>query len=99
MAKSMLTRFMDHTEAQINTTIPKSMEDEDWETAMREAHTIKGSALTMSGRELGDAAARLERAYKAVDRAEMAAALPPLAEAFTRFKAAAGAYIHGGGVS
>jgi CheY-like chemotaxis protein/HPt (histidine-containing phosphotransfer) domain-containing protein len=97
MAKSMLTRFLDHTGRQIAREIPKSMEAEDWETAMREAHTIKGSALTMSGRELGEAAARLERAFKTVDRAGMAAALPPLTAAFTRFKAAACAYIKEGG--
>jgi signal transduction histidine kinase/CheY-like chemotaxis protein/HPt (histidine-containing phosphotransfer) domain-containing protein len=83
--QSLLVRFLDRTEAQIK-AIPESMEKEDWESARRDAHTIKGSALTLSGKELGQTAARLELAFKNVDRGEMSAALPPLGEAFARFK-------------
>jgi hypothetical protein len=49
----------------------------------------------MSGKELGTAAARLETAFRTIDRAEMTAALPPVKEAFIRFKAAAEQYLGG----
>jgi signal transduction histidine kinase/DNA-binding response OmpR family regulator len=85
-AKSLLAHFIDRTGEQIG-AIPGLMEKEDWISARREAHTIKGSALTLSGKELGAAAARLETAFKNTDLPEMEAAFPPVKEAFGRFKA------------
>jgi signal transduction histidine kinase/DNA-binding response OmpR family regulator/HPt (histidine-containing phosphotransfer) domain-containing protein len=82
--KSLMVRFLDRTRDQIK-AIGENLEKEDWETARRDAHTIKGSALTLSGRELGQIAARLELAFKNVDRSEMTAALPLLGDAFDRF--------------
>jgi CheY-like chemotaxis protein/HPt (histidine-containing phosphotransfer) domain-containing protein len=91
-AKSLLTHFIERTEPQI-AAIPVYAGNEDWESARREAHTVKGGALTMGGRELGQAAARLELACKNKDKPEMTAALPPTLEAFARFKTAASSYL------
>ncbi|MDR2759411.1 MAG: response regulator [Spirochaetaceae bacterium] len=85
--KPLLGRFLERTAGQID-ELPILAEQENWEEGRRAAHTIRGSALTLSGRELGQAAARLELAYKAMDRGEIKAGLPPLREAFVRFKAA-----------
>jgi HPt (histidine-containing phosphotransfer) domain-containing protein len=93
-ARSLLARFITRTADQIG-AIPGLAERQDWESARREAHTIKGGSLTMGGRELGKAAARLETAFRNVDRAEMEAAYEPVKEAFVRFRAAAEAYLAG----
>jgi CheY-like chemotaxis protein len=94
LIESMLAKFVARTEEQIEQGIPQAAGREDWETAMREAHTIKGTAFNMSGKELGTAAARLEEAFRVRDRDEAAAALGPVKEAFIRFKAAAGRYLN-----
>ncbi|GHV92305.1 hybrid sensor histidine kinase/response regulator [Spirochaetia bacterium] len=86
--KSLLGRFLERTGGQI-AAIPGFAEQGDWESARREAHTIKGSSLTMGGKHLGRAAARLEQACKAAAPEETRAALKPVEEAFIRFKAAA----------
>jgi CheY-like chemotaxis protein/HPt (histidine-containing phosphotransfer) domain-containing protein len=83
--RSLMVRFIERTRGQIE-AIPESMAKEDWEAARRDAHTIKGSALTLAGRELGQTAARLELAFKNMDRGEMQAALPLLGKAFDRFR-------------
>jgi HPt (histidine-containing phosphotransfer) domain-containing protein len=85
MAFSLLERFIERTSGQIK-NIPALKAAADWESARREAHTIKGAALTLSGRELGKAAARLERAFKDACLPEAEAAYPQLEEAFARFK-------------
>jgi len=85
---SLLARFIERTKNQID-ALPELEKAGNWETASREAHTIKGAALTMSGTELGKAAGRLELAYNNIDKGEMEAAMPPLQEAFDRFKKAA----------
>jgi signal transduction histidine kinase/DNA-binding response OmpR family regulator/HPt (histidine-containing phosphotransfer) domain-containing protein len=94
IARSLLPQFIERTALQIG-AIPGLAKRRDWESARREAHTIKGSALTMGGRELGRAAARLELAFKDVDRAGMKAAWGPVKESFARFRAAAEAYLAG----
>jgi signal transduction histidine kinase/DNA-binding response OmpR family regulator len=93
MIRSLLNGFLERTAGQIAEVIPQSVAAGDWDTARREAHTIKGSALTMAAGELGEAAARLELACKNIDNAEIAAALPLLAAAFTRFEAEARSYL------
>jgi signal transduction histidine kinase/CheY-like chemotaxis protein len=95
MAGSMLSRFVSRTESRLAVDVPQFLAAEDWETGMREAHTIKGTAFQLSGKDLGTAAAALERAFYRKDRVEIAAALPPLGEAFGRFKAAAEQYLAG----
>ena len=88
----LLARFISRTQVQLE-NIPNLENAGDWEKARRDAHTIRGTALTMGGAELGKAAARLELAYKNIDRNEMEAAYPPLNEAFGRFKKEAEEYI------
>jgi signal transduction histidine kinase/CheY-like chemotaxis protein/HPt (histidine-containing phosphotransfer) domain-containing protein len=92
MALSLLYRFLERTAIQVE-NIPALKEAQDWETARREAHTIKGAAFTMAARELGKTAARLEAAFKNQDFPEMDAAYPPLEEAFGRFKQEAGDFL------
>jgi CheY-like chemotaxis protein len=92
MALSFLHRFVTRTAAQIE-GIPGLKEREDWDSARREAHSIKGAAYTMTGKELGTAAARLEGAFKNRDQSEMDAAYGPLAESFGRFRIKAGAFL------
>ncbi|MDR2258748.1 MAG: response regulator [Treponema sp.] len=91
-AKDLLAHFLERTGPQI-AAVPDLAGQGDWESARREAHTVKGGAFTMGGRELGNAAARLELACKNQDRPEMTAALSPALEAFARFKTAAQAYL------
>jgi CheY-like chemotaxis protein/HPt (histidine-containing phosphotransfer) domain-containing protein len=90
--KPLLAKFLESTGKRI-AAIPGLVEKEDWESARREAHTIKGSSLTLSGKELGQAASRLELAFKNMDRQEMKAGYPPVTEAFTRFRTAALAFL------
>jgi signal transduction histidine kinase/CheY-like chemotaxis protein/HPt (histidine-containing phosphotransfer) domain-containing protein len=92
LAKSLLGGFVERTGKQI-AAIPGLVKSGDWEAARREAHTIKGSALTMGGRELGRTAGRLELACKNRDTGETDAACTPVAEAFARFKEAVTAYL------
>ncbi|MCL2318730.1 MAG: response regulator, partial [Treponema sp.] len=73
----LLSRFVDRTGNQLK-TFPDLEKAGDWESARREAHTIRGAAYTMGGAELAKAAARLEMAYKNIDRDEMEAAHAPL---------------------
>jgi CheY-like chemotaxis protein/HPt (histidine-containing phosphotransfer) domain-containing protein len=91
-ARSLLKKFLEHSEAQIG--LLKSLEEAGtWEEARRIAHTVKGSSLTLSGKELGAAAARLETAYRNAATAEIESAYEPFIAAFGRFKAAAEAYL------
>ena len=92
IACSLLQRFIDRTEGQLDyiLTVEKA---QDWETARREAHTIKGAALIMGGRELGKASGRLELAYKNQDLQEMKDAYIPVKEAFDRYKTTAEEYL------
>jgi len=89
---SLIARFIERAQAQLK-AIPELEKAEDWESALRESHTIKGTAFTMGGMELGKAAARLESAHKNIDKAEMSAAYPPLVQAFERYKKEAEAFI------
>jgi CheY-like chemotaxis protein len=95
--KPLIGRFLERTEAQI-AGIPGMAQREAWEEGRRVAHTIKGSALTLSGRELGQAAARLELAFNTRNPDEIRTGIPPLTEAFARFKTEAELFI-GEGVS
>jgi HPt (histidine-containing phosphotransfer) domain-containing protein len=95
LIRSLLGRFAERTERQL-TEIPILAEKGDWETAVREAHTIKGSARSLGAPELGDAAARWEAACKNGDPPAVQALAPEVAEAYARFKAAADRYLAGG---
>jgi signal transduction histidine kinase/CheY-like chemotaxis protein/HPt (histidine-containing phosphotransfer) domain-containing protein len=92
MALSLLHRFITRTVEQI-TLIPRLMAAEDWDSARREAHTIKGAAFTMGAKELGEAASRLEGAFKNREKAEVQAARLSVEKAFTRFRAEAETFL------
>jgi CheY-like chemotaxis protein len=92
-AKSLLGHFVQRSAEQID-SLPALAEAENWQEARRIAHTIKGSSLTLSGKELGKCAGRLELAYKNIDHPEMEAAIGPFKEAFARFKNAVEAYLN-----
>jgi HPt (histidine-containing phosphotransfer) domain-containing protein len=92
MVFSLLGHFLERTQGQIE-GFPALAAAGDWETARREAHTIKGAALTLSGGELGKAAARLEGASKNKHRPETEAAYQEVKEAFARFKDEAGKFL------
>jgi CheY-like chemotaxis protein/HPt (histidine-containing phosphotransfer) domain-containing protein len=92
VSRSLLKKFLEHSEVQIG--LLKGLEkDGNWEEARRIAHTVKGSSLTLSGKELGVAAARLEKAYKNADAGEIQSAYEPFIKAFGHFKAAAGEFL------
>ena len=93
LALSLLSRFIERTRSQLN-TIPDLEKNGAWEDARREAHMIKGAALTMGGAELGKTASRLEMAYKNIDKGEMKAAYPPVLDAFYRYKKEAENFIN-----
>jgi CheY-like chemotaxis protein len=95
MVKSLLVRFLDRTGAALD-AIDRCLREKNQDEGRREAHTIKGSALTLGGKELGAAAAALELAFKNAEFGEAGALAPPLADAFGRFKAEAESFINGG---
>jgi HPt (histidine-containing phosphotransfer) domain-containing protein len=88
LVRSLLVRFIDRTAQQI-ADIPGIAKSGDWETARREAHTIKGSARSMSGMDLGDAAMRWEDACKSKNLDAVFSLGPEMAEALVRFKSSA----------
>jgi signal transduction histidine kinase/CheY-like chemotaxis protein/HPt (histidine-containing phosphotransfer) domain-containing protein len=91
-ARSLLKKFIEHSEKQIG--LLKGLEEAgNREEARRIAHTVKGSSLTLSGKELGAAAARLETAYRNAGAAEVQSAYEPFIQAFGRFKAAAEGFL------
>jgi HPt (histidine-containing phosphotransfer) domain-containing protein len=92
LACSLLCRFILRTAGQIE-GIAGLKAAEDWESARREAHTIRGAAYTMTGKELGKAAARLEAAFKNRDRGEMETGYGLLAGAFGCFRAEAEGFL------
>jgi CheY-like chemotaxis protein len=94
-AKPLLAYFIERSGGQLKLEISGLIAAQDWQGASLELHTIKGGALTLGGRELGKAAARLELACKNADPGEAEAALPPLLEAYARFRTAALKYLGG----
>uniref|UniRef100_A0A7C3HXX0 Sensory/regulatory protein RpfC n=1 Tax=Gracilinema caldarium TaxID=215591 RepID=A0A7C3HXX0_9SPIR len=83
--QKLLVRFIERTEAEL-AALPDLIAKEDWETARREAHTIKGSALNLAAQDLGQAAARLELDIKEEKREDIPSALEALQRAYKRFK-------------
>jgi len=91
----LLARFLERTQSQID-AIPDLEKADDWDNGRREAHTIKGAAYTMGGGELGNAAARLELAFRNADRNEIKAAYPAVRKAFVLMKKEAEEFIRTG---
>jgi CheY-like chemotaxis protein/HPt (histidine-containing phosphotransfer) domain-containing protein len=92
---ALLKEFSQRTTEQLE-AIPRLIEKGDWDEARRIAHMIKGSALTLSGTELGERAAALEKAVKNLRAEEAASAMPRVWEAFGRFKRASEEYLGSG---
>jgi len=88
----LLARFVDRTVLQLE-NFPALRKSGDWETARRDAHTIKGAALTLCGSELGNAAALLEKACKNASAEEVDEIYPVVCEVFLKFKKAAEDFI------
>jgi signal transduction histidine kinase/DNA-binding response OmpR family regulator/HPt (histidine-containing phosphotransfer) domain-containing protein len=93
MIRSLLIRFIERTGEQIDTVIPQSIAAGDWDAVRLEAHTIKGSALTLTAKDLGQTAARLELACKNVNISEINTLVPPLKTAFFQFEKEARRYL------
>jgi CheY-like chemotaxis protein len=94
LARSMLSRFLERTGPRLE-AVPGLWEGGDWETARREAHTIRGSALTLGAMALGEASRRLEAALLAGKGPEAEAAYPPVRTAFEDLRKAAEPFLAG----
>ncbi|MDR0642369.1 MAG: Hpt domain-containing protein [Treponema sp.] len=92
LLNSILARFIKRTECQI-AEIPVLAEKGDWESSVREAHTIKGSARSLSALDLGDTAMRWEEDCRQRDAAAVRARHSDVVEAFALFKAAAEGFL------
>jgi len=91
-AKSLLADYIKRTVEQLE-SMPALMREQNWEEACRMAHMIRGSAMTLSGMDLGQAASRLETACKQANAAEAEPALAATVEAFGRFRTVAEDYL------
>jgi len=91
-AKSLLVSLLERTSERVE-EMAGLIENRNWDELNRIAHMIRGSVTTLSGMELGQAAGRIENAYKQNNPEEMAAGFPLVVEAFQRFKTAAEEYI------
>jgi signal transduction histidine kinase/HPt (histidine-containing phosphotransfer) domain-containing protein/ActR/RegA family two-component response regulator len=91
-ARNLLGYFVKRSAGQLE-ALPGMIREGNWEEARRIAHTIKGSSMTLSGMELGKAAAVLEKACREGDERKTAQALPFLEEAFERFKRSSEEYL------
>lgn len=85
LVDSLIEQFIPKTEKHI-ADITENIAQKDFETGRRNAHTIKGSSLTLAAKELGKAAADLEQAFKDEDIANIELLLIPLKTAMERFK-------------
>jgi CheY-like chemotaxis protein/HPt (histidine-containing phosphotransfer) domain-containing protein len=92
LACSVLARFIERTIEQIALFL-SLQEAKDWETGRREAHTLRGSSITLGGKELSEAATKMELAFKNQEPVEIASAFDPLKEAFIQFRAFAEDFI------
>ena len=92
-AISILSIFLKRTQDQIE-NFPNLGKAGDWDSARRDAHSIKGSSSNLGGAKLGEAAARLETACKSDSKDEVRTAFPLLCEAFDLYRAEAEEFIN-----
>jgi CheY-like chemotaxis protein len=92
-AASILSIFLSRTQNQIE-NFPNLEKAGDWDSARRDAHSIKGSSGSLGGARLREAAARLENACKSDSKDEVKTAFPLLCEAFARYKGKAEEFIN-----
>jgi CheY-like chemotaxis protein/HPt (histidine-containing phosphotransfer) domain-containing protein len=88
----LLSRFIERTSSQLE-NFPVLKAAGEWETARRNAHTIKGSALTMGSAELGKAAAALEKACINASAEEAETAYSNILGTFANYKKEAEEFI------
>ena len=84
----LLDKFIVRTRDQI-ASLSSILAAGDWDTLRREAHTIKGSALNLAAKELGETAGRAETAARNRDESAFTTAAAALYPAFDRFEKAA----------
>lgn len=94
VVNNLLARFIERTREQVE-SLGGYLEAGDWDTLRREAHTIKGSALNLAAKELGECAAKAETAAKDHDEENAAPTIAAIKPAFARFEKAARAFIDG----
>ena len=82
---ALLPRFIEHTRSLLE-NIPALKEAGDWESLRMHAHTIRGSAFSMGGEELGAEAAVLEQACKNRSGGELDASYPRILKIFLNYK-------------
>ena len=91
-AKTLLSHFLERSAEQLK-ALPILLQEKNWEEAHRTVHSIKGSARTLSGMELGNVAAEIEAACKQEDIKKTESAIPGLLDAFERFKKSAEGFL------
>jgi len=92
-AASILSIFLKRTQNQIE-NFQNLEKAGDWDSARRDAHSIKGSAGSLGGGKLREAAARLENACRSDSKAEVKTAFPLLCEAFALYRGKAEEFIN-----
>jgi len=88
----LLSRFIERTCQQLE-NFPVLKASGGWVDARRDAHTIKGTASAMGGKELGKAAGVLELACINASAEEAETAYPRVLEAFAKYKTEAEEFI------
>jgi CheY-like chemotaxis protein/HPt (histidine-containing phosphotransfer) domain-containing protein len=88
----LLARFIERTGGQLE-NFRALMTSGNWADARRDAHTIKGTASSMGGGELGKMAGILELACISASAEEADAAYPNVLKAFAKFKKEAEVFI------
>jgi len=88
----LLSRFIERTSRQLE-NFPVLVASGGWADARREAHTIKGAAGTMGGKDLGKTAGVLEQACINTSIKEVETAFTRVLEAFEKYKTEAEEYI------
>jgi signal transduction histidine kinase/DNA-binding response OmpR family regulator/HPt (histidine-containing phosphotransfer) domain-containing protein len=82
---SLIEKFIVKAAEQIE-DIRENILQKDFKTGRRNAHTIKGSALTLAANELGQAASELEKAFHDEEIISCRSLYASLKTAFERFK-------------
>jgi len=89
-AKRIITSFVEDIPKQIR-KLEQCVAQNDCDVAMRQAHTIKGSAANVGADDLSALAFEMEKAAKAQDLASINTHIPALWQRFYKFKEATAA--------
>jgi HPt (histidine-containing phosphotransfer) domain-containing protein len=85
LARRLVRRFVDDVPQQI-ARLAQAVNSLDSQTVRLVAHSIKGAAANVGGREMQEIAWKLEQTGSAADLTASAAALPELSASFERAK-------------